>query len=212
MCDLNKIPDQRLLIGTSSLIKRRESLNSKIFNEKNKENYFHIEDYSESLIKDYAFNYPLEKSPKQIKDNWESIYHLKVKPNFKYMDLNQTQAKIPNHEPRRRQKTWFPTVVTMNKKHRKKSTESLILPDINFKLSDKPFEPVKLLQAKFQQTNDTRRKSLQKQLDILNSFDLEESNSKLARNLYFHPKTLSFTPFFKANAQKTKSFLELKKN
>lgn len=204
MSILKNFPDQRLLVETSSLVKRRESLNSKNFNDKKDENYFHVEDFSDSIIKDYVFNYPLEKNSKQIRENWESIYHINLKPSI---DSKISQSKVINHDQRLRQKTWLPAVITINKKQRKKSTESLILPDINFKLSDKPFEPVKLLQARVQNSNDNRKKSFQKQLDILNSFNLQESNGKLARNLYFHPKTLSFTPFIKTTAQKTKKVI-----
>lgn len=193
MYDHKQFPDQRLLVDTSSLVRRRESLKSKNFNEQNEENYFHIEDYSESLIKDYLFNYPLEKSSKQIKDSWESIYHLNVKP---YIDLNQKNlTKISSHKPR--QKIWLPPIFSSTKDQRSRSIGSLILPEIKFKFNEKPFEPVNMLQAKIQQSNENRKKSLQQQLTILNSLNLEESNSKLARNLYFNPKTLSFTPFFK---------------
>lgn len=199
MHDYKQFLDQRLLVDTYSLVRRRESLNSRNFNEKCEENYFHIEDYSESLIKDYVFNYPFEKSSKQIKDNWESIYHLDVKP---YIDSNKTLHKVSGHKPR--QKTWLPQILTSNKNERSRSIRSLVLPEIKLKLNEKPFEPETMLQAKVQQSNENRKKSLQKQLTILNSLNLKESNSKLARNLYFHPKTLSFTPFFKSEVQKAK--------
>ncbi|CAF1006127.1 unnamed protein product [Brachionus calyciflorus] len=200
-----KFPDHYLLISPSSLFRNRSNFEDKTFSDSIMETQVFIEDYKDSILKSYSNYYPYENDHRQIRENWESIYRVKLKPDFKFIESNFTksQEKISNQKFKN---VPLPEIVLkkneknleLNSKKSHGYKEAIDLPLIKIRRSDKPIEPIRKLEADVIKTNEMiRKKSLRSQLKLLNSINLEESNSKLAKNLYYHPKTLSFTPYIK---------------
>lgn len=179
-----------------------------------------IEDYSETILK--FIDADLEKhlifhnlkNTKELREKWESIYHLNTSQNFKYIEENdwsknrsflkdkqknfsniKVSKKLPEinklkHEIKQKQK-----------KIKLKKTEAKIIrfPSVSVTIKSiesdaksdaKPFTPIELNTLRC----SLNTKCIRLQQDFLNCLNLESSNNKIAKQLYFHPKTLSFTP------------------
>lgn len=180
----------------------------------------HIEDYSDTLVKLLDLNKNqngvVTASDRSYLENlsgaWRSLYHADIGPNFKYMDaeLKKYESSASKSTTSRLNKSKLvkpsspsskegpnKTSKTVNGLKRENSGQNLTdAPGVyvRFKEYSKPKAADRRESVKFWQQIDKNADNIRLAPALIEQLNLNQLYADEARDFYFHPKTLTFTP------------------